>query len=253
MRALLGLLLLVCATVLLYLHLPAAWTAYALSDRIDPLTLADVHGSTWNGEARRSWWGETAMGRLSWQADPGPMLRGALRAQLHFELPKDQTLDAQVVWKRGWLQVDALRAEFVGSALQRFFQTRNLQPIGDLQVNVEHAAFDHGVPVALRGHAIWRQATLLGPRVPVLLGDLRADFHVASPGVVIGTIHDLGGPAQVKGSLRLTLVGYRIDMEASPRDPLLAASLSKLGEPLADGSRRLLLHAVWWWRRNADA
>jgi len=248
-RALLCLLLFVVASIATIAHFPATWAEHALRDRIDPLTLDDVHGNAWNGEARHSWWGETAMGRLSWQADPGPLLRGSVHARLHFELAKDQTLDARVLWKSDRLQVDALRAELVGSALQRFFQTINLQPIGDLQVQVEHAAFDRGVPVALRGFAIWRQATLLGPRMPVLLGDLRADFHVASSGVVIGKIRDLGGPVQVEGSLRLTLVGYRIDMLAEPRDPLLAESLSKLGEPAGTRGRHLHLAADWWWRK----
>lgn len=249
MRAMLCLVLLVVASIATFLHFPAAWTAHALRDRIDPLTLADVHGSAWNGEARRSWWGETAMGRLSWRADPGPFLRGSVRAHVHFELPKDQSLDARVLWKVDRLQVDALRAELVGSALQRFFQTQSLQPIGELQVQVEHAAFDRGVPVALSGHAIWREATLLGPRVPVFLGDLRADFKVANPGVVVGTIRDVGGPVAVQGSLRLTLVGYRIDMQATPRDPLITQSLSKFGVPAGADGRRLLLAAIWWWRK----
>lgn len=253
MRALLGLLLVVCAIVVLYLHLPATWSEYALRDRIDPLTLAEVHGSTWDGTARRSWLGETAMGRLSWHADPAPVLRDMLHAQLHFELPRDQTIDARVSWIADRLRVDALRAELLGSALQRFFQTVDLQPIGQLHVEAGQAVFDRGMPVALRGQATWRQATLLGPRVPIFLGDLRVEFHVASPGIVIGTIRDLGGPVQVAGTLRMNLVGYRIDMEASPRDPLLAASLSKLGEPGADGSRRLSLRAAWWWRKGADA
>jgi hypothetical protein len=250
MRALLGLLLVVCAIVVLYLHLPATWSEYALRDRLDPLTLADVHGSIWDGMARRSWLGETAMGRLSWHADPAPVLLDILHAQLHFELPRDQTVDAHVSWAADRLRVDALHAELLGSALQRFFQTIDLQPIGQLRVQVGQATFDRGIPVSLRGQAVWRQATLLGPRVPIFLGDLRVDFHVASPGIVIGTIRDFGGPVQVAGTLRMNLVGYRIDMEASPRDPLLAASLSKLGAPGANGSRRLLLRAAWWWHKH---
>jgi len=253
MRALLYSLLFALVGFMAYLNLPATWSEYALRDRLDPLTLADVHGSTWEGEARRSWLGETAMGRLSWQADPAPVLHGMLRAQLHFELPRDQTVDAHVSWTADRLRVDALHADLLGSALQRFFQTIDLQPIGQLRVEVGQATFDRGVPIALRGQAIWRQATLLGPRVPIFLGDLRADFNVASRGIVMGTIRDLGGPVRVTGTLRMNLVGYRIDMEASPRDPMLAASLSKLGEPGANGSRRLSLNAAWWWRKPDDA
>jgi hypothetical protein len=252
MRALLCLLL-AAASIAAYLHLPATWSLHALGDRIDPLALADVHGSAWNGEARRSWWGETAMGWLSWHADPVPALGGTLRAQLHFRLPREQTVDAHAAWTADRLRVDALHADLLGSALQRFFRTIDLQPIGQLRVEVVQALFDGGVPIALRGHAVWRQATLLGPRVPVFLGDVRVDFRTQSPGVVVGVIRDLGGPVRVTGSLRMNLVGYRIDMEASARDPLLAASLSKFGDPLADGSRRLLLQAVWWWRKPRDA
>jgi hypothetical protein len=253
MRALLYSLLFALAGFVAYLHLPATWSEYALRDRLDPLTLADVHGSTWDGGARRSWLGETAMGRLTWQADPAPVLHGTLRAQLHFELPRDQVVDAHVSWTADRLLVEALHAELLGSALQRFFQTIDLQPVGQLRVNVGQAIFAGGVPIALRGQATWRQATLLGPRVPVFLGDLRADFRVASRGIVSGTIHDLGGPVQVTGTLRMNLVGYRIDMEAFPRDPALAASLSKFGEPGANGSRRLSLRAAWWWRKHVDS
>ena len=252
LRVLLALLLLAAALVATYLYMPATLAVCALGDRIDPLTLDDLHGNAWNGEALRSWWGETTMGVLSWQADPVSSLRGVLRAQLHFALPKDQTVDAHALWRGDRLRVDALRAELLGSVLQRFFHGVDLQPIGQLRVWVQRATFERGVPISLRGLAIWRQATLLGPQVPIFLGDVRVDFRTASPGVVVGAIRDLGGPVRVTGALRMDLVGYRIDMEATPRDPLLAASLSKLGVPLADGSRRLLLRAVWWWRRAAE-
>ena len=165
--------------------------------------------------------GESGTGWLRWQAESLPALRGTLRAQLHFTLPRDQAIDAHVTWNANRLRVDGLHAELLGSALL--------------------------------GHAIWEQATLLGPRLPIFLGDLRADFYVDTPGRVVGAIRDLGGSVQVTGNLRMDLVGYRIDMETSPRDPRLAASLSQLGEPLADGSRRLQLHAVWWWKRTPRA
>ncbi len=240
------------ATVLLYLLMPASLAVYVLSSRIDPLTVNDVHGGAWNGESRDTHWGTHSLGRMAWNADPLAPATGAIRTDLHFDLPKDQRMDAHVERRFELLEVTALRADLVGGALRKFFASARLLPIGSIHLEVAKARFDDGVPVAVQGRAWWRQATLVGPRtrLPYYLGDLQVDFFVDRPGIVLGSLRDSGGPMQVTGSVKADVVGYRIEMHLAPRDPQLAPGLARLGQAQPDGSRLLVLADIWWWKRR---
>jgi hypothetical protein len=240
------------AIALLYLLMPATLAVYVLSSRIDPLSVNDIHGGAWNGESRVTYWGTHSLGRMTWNADPLAPATGAIRTDLHFDLPKNQHMDARVERRFELLDVTALRADLVGGALRRFFARARLLPIGSIHLDVAHARFDDGVPVAVTGRAWWRQATLVGPRtrLPYYLGDLQVDFFVDRPGIVTGRIRDSGGPMQVNGSVKADVVGYRIEMRFAPRDPQLAPGLARLGQAQADGSRLLVLGDIWWWKRR---
>jgi hypothetical protein len=246
------LILLAASAVLLYLWMPARLAVFALQWRVDPLTLDDVHGDAWNGESRNTHWGERSLGHLVWNADPMAALTGTIRTDLHFDLPKNQRIDAHVVRRLRTLDVTALRADLVGGALRKFFARARLLPIGSIHLEVARARFDDGVPVAVQGRAWWRQATLVGPRtrLPYYLGDLLVDFHVDRPGIVLGRIRDSGGPMQVAGTVQADLIGYRIELRIAPRDPQLAQGLIRLGQAQPDGSRLLILQDGWWWKRR---
>ncbi len=246
------LILLATLVVAAYLHMPARLTVLVLQSRLDPLVLEDVDGDAWNGEALRTQWGEHALGHLRWSADPWAVFGGALRGDLHFDLPKNQRMDVHVERRLHTLEVTALRADLVGGALRKFFARARLLPIGTLHLEVDRARFDDGIPVAVHGRAFWRQATLVGPRtrLPYYLGDLLVEFDVDEPGVVRGRIHDSGGPMQVAGALKADAIGYRIELRIAPRDAQLAEGLTRLGQAQPDGSRLLILQDAWWWKRR---
>ncbi|MEO8743307.1 MAG: type II secretion system protein N [Lysobacteraceae bacterium] len=231
----------------------SARTAVSLLQwRIDPLTLDDVHGSAWNGESRITFFGTHALGRMGWNADPLAIFSGAIRTDLHFDMPKNQRMDAHVERSLHTLEVTGLRADLVGGAMRKFFLRAHLMPIGSLHLEVQRVRFDDGIPVAVVGHASWRQATLVGPRtrLPYYLGDLRIDFYMDRPGVVLGRISDNGGPMQVDGDVRTDLIGYRIALRMKARDPQLAQGLTRLGQSQPDGGRLLVLQDAWWWKRK---
>jgi hypothetical protein len=246
------LILLAASAVLVYLRMPATLAVYALQWRIDPLTLDDVHGDAWNGESRNTHWGEHALGHLVWNADPLSVPAGSIRTDLRFDLPKNQRMQAHVERRFDTMEVTALRADLVGGALRKFFARARLLPIGSIHLEVAHARFDDGVPVAVQGRAWWRQATLVGPRtrLPYYLGDLLVDFYVDRPGIVLGTIRDSGGSMQVSGTVKADLIGYRIELHIAPRDPQLAQGLTRLGQAQPDGGRLLILQDAWWWKRR---
>ncbi len=248
-------LLLIPLTMLLvvaYLHMPARLAVYALRDWLDPLVLDDVHGDAWNGDSLHTWWGDWALGHLRWSADPLVALGGTLRIGLHFDMPKNQRMDLHVEQRQHTLEVTGLHADLVGDALRPIFMRDGLLPIGTLRLDIDRARFHDGLPVAMRGRAYWRQATLVGPRtrLPYYLGDLLIDFRVDRPGAVLGNIHDTGGSMQVAGNMSADAIGYRIELHFVPRDPQLAQGLTRLGQAQPDGSRLLILHDAWWWKRR---
>ncbi len=235
-----------------YLRMPARLAVSALRGSLDPLVLEDVHGIAWNGDSFHTWWGDWPLGHLRWKADPLRALGGTLRTDLHFDMPKNQSMDAHVEQGPHTVEVTSLRADLVGDALRKFFMREGFLPIGSVRLDIERARFDDGVPVAVRGRAWWRQATLVGPRtrLPYYLGDLLVDFHVDQPGVVLAGIRDNGGPMQVVGNVKADLIGYRIELRFAARDPRLAEGLARLGQAQPDGSRLLVLQDAWWWKRR---
>ena len=246
------LVLLAILLVVAYLHMPARLAVFALQWRLGALELDDVDGDAWNGESLRTFWGEHALGHLRWRADPLAALGGTIRTDLRFDMPKNQRIDAHVERRLRTTEVTGLHADLVGGALREFFARARLLPIGTLRVEVDRARFDDGVPVAVQGRAFWKQATLVGPRtrLPYYLGDLRLDFRVDEPGIVLGNIHDNGGQMQVSGNIKADLIGYRIELLIAARDPQLAQGLTRLGQAQPDGGRLLVLQDAWWWKRR---
>ena len=244
--------LLAMLLVVAYLHMPARLAVFSLQWRLGSLELDDVDGDAWNGESQRTFWGEHALGHLRWNADPLAALGGTIRTDLHFDMPKDQRMDAHVERSLRTMEVTALHADLVGGALRKFFSRARLLPIGLLRVEVDRARFEDGVPVAVQGRASWNQATLVGPRtrLPYYLGDLLVEFRVDEPGIVLGSIRDSGGPMQVSGNVRADLIGYRIELHIAARDPRLALGLMRLGQAQPDGGRLLVLQDAWWWKRR---
>ncbi len=252
MRRLPLLILSVLLVVAAYRYMPARIAAFALREQLDPLELNNIHGTAWDGESFGAWWGDEALGHLAWHADPVAALGGTLRADLHFRLPKDQRMQAHVEQRAHILDVTAMRADLVGDALHKVFMRADLLPIGSVHLEIDHARFDDGVPVAVSGRAYWRQATLVGPRTPLpyYLGDLVVDFGVEKPGVVLGRIRDSGGPMQVAGNVTADLIGYTVALHFTARDPRLAEGLHRLGQAQPDGSRLLIVQDAWWWKRK---
>ncbi len=252
MRPWLLLILLAALIAVAYLQMPARLAVYALQWRLGALELDNVDGDAWNGESFRTFWGNHALGHLRWSADPLAALGGTIRADLHFDMPKNQRMDAHVERRLRTMDVTALHADLVGGALRKFFARAQLLPIGTLRVDVDRARFDDGIPVAVQGRAFWKQATLVGPRtrLPYYLGDLLVELRVDEPGIVVGRISDSGGPMQVSGNMRADLIGYRIELHVAARDPQLAQGLTRLGQAQPDGGRLLMLQDAWWWKRR---
>ena len=244
--------LVIAGLAVAYVFLPAQLVVAVLRTHLDPLVLRDVHGSAWHGEALRAGWDELALGHARWDADKLAALRGVLRAELRCDMPKDQHLALHVEARGNAVALSGLRATLVGGALEGFFRRRHLVPIGSVALRIDAARFEDGIPVALRGDALWRQATLVGADspLPYYLGDLRIVFRIAERGVVSGSIADEGGPVHVAGTLRADPIGYRLVLRLAARDPRLAAGLGRLGEAQPDGSRLLVLQDGWWWKRR---
>lgn len=112
---------------------------------------------------------------------------------------------------------------------------------GEVLGNIQNLAFhfDQGVQ-QLGMQARWEDASWQsGGEYAVPLSDVELLVIDGSPPT--GTIRDMGGPLAVRGNVRFSgfTVATQVDLSARGNDARIAGALNWIGQPRADGSRRL--------------
>lgn len=230
--------LLLVLTLVLGWFFPARWAIAWISPRLQGLQFNGVHGSLWDGRADRVLRADgTVLGQVSWQVSRRALvavvpLQVELNGpQLAFSGSMQAPRKGQVRWDNVHLQADlALLRSPVLSALGK--------PLGKLSVVVERAVLQDGWPLQLELRAQWRDAAVLARGTRVALGAVDAQA-IARAGVVDITLADVdNGPLQVLGAVRLSPLGWGLNLHLHPRqaDPALRQWLATLGQADATGT-----------------
>lgn len=214
-----------------------AWTPAALVlARLLPaaVSLQDVRGTLWRGQAGQVHWQGQPLGSLAWNAAPAALLRGEFDVQLRLDGP----LRASGRLRQGMSgsRFEQVLLRMPATWLDGVLATPVLQPRGRVEVEVSSANFLRGQWQALEGQAFWRDAALTGAAA-VPLGELRAEFKLVAPGRVEGRLHDHGGPLALDGEFEVDATGYRVQARLMARDPALLPALEWLGQPAGTGRR----------------
>lgn len=199
------------------------------------ITLHDVRGTVWRGQAGDVQWQAQSLGTLDWNAAPAALLRGEFDVRLRLAGPLRAS--GRLRQRLGGSRFEQVLLALPAAWLDGILATPVLQPQGRVDVTLATAGFSGGQWHALDGHALWRDAALTGAAAAAL-GDLRADFRLVAPGRVEGQLRDLGGPLALDGSFALDAGGYRAQARLVARDPALQPALAWLGQP--SGAGRLL-------------
>lgn len=235
--------ILLAFAAVLVVRFPASWAVGALP--------ASVHcraptGTVWRGACGEVVASGTSLGALTWTLRPAALLRGALDAHVGLARAGASAVADVMARREGAIVARQLHAAIPleSGVIPQLPTTLE----GDLAINL---------PVLqIRGRTIERiegevQIHGLGQRGGYRLGDFAAHFPSGSApgGEPVGQVRDLGGPLDVRGTLRLTREpGYVLDGEVAARagaDPRLANQLRYLGNPDAAGRRPFSLAGTW--------
>jgi general secretion pathway protein N len=228
---------------------PANWAWAWLAPRYPAVHVAAVHGSVWNGRADGVLFAAEPLGTVRWTLD-----RSALWGRLHLSASVDgRWLTADGNAQRdndGNLSGDDLHFRMSAAQLPSIAFGRGVQPQGELEGTLDHWRLRHGWPVQLDGTVVWHDAALRAGARGVALGTFQADLSAVAGTTLKADLHDVdGSPVALRGTLRATLLGWRLDARLMPRvdDPRTSAILQRLGTPDGAGGVRVHRQAGLMW------
>jgi hypothetical protein len=198
--------LLVVAIVLVFAavvvaYLPASWVVARLPSTVS-VRCTDVGGSVWEGECLGVVYQGMRVGDATWNVGRLAALRG--RAIGDFDLRGSMNLRAN------------FDMSFAGTG--ELTDVKSLMPLdpevipnapphqrGDVVTDFKRVVLAEGRPGALEGSIEVRDLRQVGAR-PLELGSYRVDFDgkTQADGSSVGTLRDLGGPFEIRGTVTLT-------------------------------------------------
>ncbi len=239
------LIVLVVIAVVVAVTCPAEFAYRLLGDRLGVLRLAGISGSLWHGQASSTQVFDQELGALDWQLDAAALLELELRAQL--SLSGGDVTAAGIATRNpdGTIAVRDASFAFPARLAAPALDIPALTLLGQIDGKLSQARLHNAWLEAASGSARWHNAAVAGS-VQAQFGDLEATFSSAPDGAIVGEVHDLGGPLQLKGTFKVSAGSFDADTQLAARDgnPQVVEALHYIGQLQADGSSHLLVHGT---------
>ncbi len=235
-KLLLFLLVLAVIAAIVVVMLPARLVVEHALPANAPVRLEDVSGTVWKGRAGRVIRNGNDLGALGWRVHPRALLAGAIDADVILDGPSYTGKGRVSRAHDGVIRLTDVDASFPASRLEPMLDIPALNLLGQVDVRLDTLQLQNNVPTALQGRAAWRDAAVSGAD-QASFGTIVASFGPQAGGFG-GTVADEGGPLEVRGQFKTTLLGYEAHATLRPRDdnPQVARALRHIGQPQADGS-----------------
>jgi Type II secretion system (T2SS), protein N len=234
---LIGALALIAFALILLARFPATWALGALPPW---LSCDAVDGTVWNGTCNGLMLRHRQLiGDLAWQLHPARLLLGRLAAHVELTQTGDYVNADVEVTPGGHLWASAVHANVhLNPALMPQLPT-GLR--GVMRADLSSVELDHGRLAELQGR-IEAHDLAQGGANTTELGNYGLTFPpTAAHGAPVGELHDLGGPLDLSGRLRVTLEpGFVLDGTVAARSTAsanLVRQLQMLGAADAQGRR----------------
>jgi hypothetical protein len=233
-KLLLSLVVIALLALALFITAPAEIAYRFAANRIGALRLDGVSGSVWSGSAKELSAHGVALGTVHWEVDRMAALRGGVDANFVLR-GKDDFAQGAIAGARRDFTLTNVNGSFPGTLLGPALDIPALVLGGTIAFEAPRLVLRDGTIVAAEGVASWKDLAVSGVTAAALPG-LEARFATAGE-TITGTIHDLGGPVAVDGTV--TLTGRHFHTEATLRvrepNPQLEEVLKFIGERASDG------------------
>jgi len=222
-------------------RMPAGWV---LPARTASGGCMSLDGTLWSGSCSGLSFGHTALGDLTWELRPLPLLRGRLAAHLNLAGPITASGDVELGFGRH-LSARNLSADLPLDP--RLLPDLPQELSGRAHAELALIEVERGVLRQLQGRIEAHDlvdhsgaATPLGSYVVTFPG---------GAGDLTGKLHDLDGPLALEGTLRLTgQGGYELEGLIAPRAGApreLVSNIRFFGSPDATGRRTFSLSGTF--------
>lgn len=234
------LLVLAILAALVLAFIPAQFAIDRFGDRLGPLKLDEVSGTLWSGQANRTLLRGENLGALRWTLSPLGLLSARADADLDLSGGPYVGRAAVSITRDRVVRIRNLELTMSARKIEPLLDIPALVFRGEVQVTLNSAEVRGGVPLALDGRAVWKNAAVAGS-AEAQFGDIISEFASKPTGGFDGTVSDSGGPLQAQGSYSASLAGYEADIQLRARDnnPQVLEALQYIGKPQPDGSSRL--------------
>ncbi len=212
---------LIAYIVFLFISLPASFlTRYVLPgvQLSRAITLQNVHGSVWEGEAIEARVKQFNLGRLSWQLNGWALLLGDIDLDLKFNNQKSQGSGDVSISLGGDVSASNVALKFPAETLAPLFYGYPISISGELLGNVESLIFVSGQQLTIEGRTIWQSASLRAPQ-NIELGDFLVTMEPQNKGTKIKISDQQQGP--IIANITLLIKGngdYRLNGWLQARD-----------------------------------
>ena len=215
---------------------PARLVTSAVLPESSSVQLDDVSGSIWKGSAGRLLYKGVDQGRFSWQVQPASLLRRQIDVVLDLQGTSMKGV-ARLVREADRVHISDAHVTVPADRLEPLLDIPALHLTGHVQLDLDEMELVNRVPTALKGSATWHEAGVTGED-QASFGTLVANFGALSTGGFGGTVEDQGGPLELDGQFKTTLMGYEAEaiLRARNDDPQVTRALRHIGEIQPDGS-----------------
>ena len=204
----------------------------------ETLLLQGVSGSVWRGSAARALvaagHGYVHLGEVSWELSPLSLftLAPKLKLESHWG---NQDVSAQLSLRnRTNFDIRDLDAT-VSSGLLRQFTP--LMVGGDFSMQFARLSVRHGLPTAVEGRLLWRNATWLSNQGSRPLGSYAIDLRQEEGETLSAEVVTVAGPINVAGNVALDVRRYQVDLlldSEAGLDAQLDEALTLFAQPVGD-------------------
>jgi general secretion pathway protein N len=218
----------------------ATLPASLLASRLPPeLAVEGPSGTIWNGAADEVRLRGAPLGSLTWIAEPGALLRGALAFHVEIVRPDGFVRGRLAATLSGALEGDGLELDLPITALHP--EHADDAWAGALSGRIEHVRLEQGWPVALTG--TFGIGHLRPPGSALEIGGYAIEFdgRANTAEKLVGRVRDVDAPLLVRGQLEIRHErAYLLQGEVTPRpgaSPDVERAVAFLGPPDAAGRR----------------
>lgn len=226
--------------VLVLAFVPAQFAIDRVGDRLGPLKLEGISGTIWSGQASQTLLRGENLGTLQWSLSPLALLSARADADLTLAGGPYVGKTAVSISRDRTVRIRDLDVTMSARKIEPLLDIPALVFRGEVQVTLKSAEVRNGVPMALDGQAVWKNAAVAGS-AEAQFGDITSQFASKPEGGFQGTVTDSGGPLQAQGGYSASLAGYEavIDLRARDNNPQVLEALQYIGQPQPDGSSKL--------------